>query len=260
MSLFDFLVKQGVLSGIKVDKGTTALPNADGDLVTQGLDGLTERLKEYKTKGARFAKWREVYGITDRNPTPLGIEANAEVLARYAATCQAEGIVPIVEPEVLIDGSHTLERCHEVSEAVLSAVFAALRRHRVLLEGMVLKPSMVLPGKDNANKASPEVVARATLEVLRRTVPAAVPTVNFLSGGQSPEQATANLNAMNVMWPNAPWVLSFSYARALQDPPMKIWGGKPENVSAAQRAFHLRLKMNSLAREGKYRVELEKAA
>jgi fructose-bisphosphate aldolase class I len=256
----DLLVKQGVLPGIKVDKGTTALPNADGDLITQGLDGLTERLKEYKTKGARFAKWREVYGIADRNPTPLGVEANAEVLARYAALCQAEGIVPIVEPEVLIDGNHTLERCHEVSEAVLSAVFAALRRHRVLFEGMVLKPSMVIPGKENANKASPEIVAKATLEVLRRNVPSAVPTINFLSGGQSPEQATANLNAMNVMWPNAPWVLSFSYARALQDPPMKIWGGKSENVSAAQRAFHQRLKMNSLAREGKYRVELEKAA
>jgi fructose-bisphosphate aldolase class I len=256
----DLLVKQGVLPGIKVDKGTTALPNADGDLITQGLDGLTERLKEYKTKGARFAKWREVYGITDRNPTPLGVEANAEVLARYAAICQAEGIVPIVEPEVLIDGNHTLERCHEVSEAVLSAVFAALGRHRVLLEGMVLKPSMVLPGKENANKASAEVVAKATLEVLRRNVPAAVPTINFLSGGQSPEQATSNLNAMNVMWPTAPWVLSFSYARALQDPPMKIWGGKSENVSAAQRTFHQRLKMNSLAREGKYRVELEKAA
>jgi len=259
-TLPDLLVKQGVLPGIKVDKGTTALPNADGDLITQGLDGLSERLKEYKPKGARFAKWREVYGITDQNPTPLGIEANAEVLARYAAICQAEGIVPIVEPEVLIDGNHTLERCHEVSEAVLSAVFRALRRHRVLLEGMVLKPSMVLPGKENANKASPEVVAKATLEVLRRNVPSAVPTINFLSGGQSPEQATANLNAMNVMWPNAPWVLSFSYARALQDPPMKIWGGKPENVSAAQRAFHQRLKMNSLAREGKYREELEKAA
>ena len=256
----DLLVKQGVLPGIKVDKGTTALPNADGDLITQGLDGLIERLKEYKTKGARFAKWREVYGITDKNPTPLGVEANAEVLARYAAICQAEGIVPIVEPEVLIDGNHTLERCHEVSEAVLSAVFAALRRHRVLLEGMVLKPSMVIPGKENANKANPEVVAKATLEVLRRNVPSAVPTINFLSGGQSPEQATANLNAMNVMWPSAPWVLSFSYARALQDPPMKIWAGKSENVSAAQRAFHQRLKMNSLAREGKYRVELEKAA
>jgi len=256
----DLLAKQGILPGIKVDKGTTALANADGDLITQGLDGLGDRLKEYKAKGARFAKWREVYGITDKNPTPLGVEANAEVLARYAAICQAEGIVPIVEPEVLIDGAHTLERCHQVSEAVLSAVFQALGRHRVLLEGMVLKPSMVLPGKEHAQKANPETVAQATLEVLRRNVPSAVPTINFLSGGQSPEQATANLNAMNVMWPNAPWVLSFSYARALQDPPMKLWAGKPENLGAAQRAFAQRLKMNSLARDGKYRAELEKAA
>jgi fructose-bisphosphate aldolase, class I len=258
--LADVLVKQGILPGIKVDKGTTPLPNADGDLITQGLDGLSERLKEYKAKGARFTKWREVYPVTDRNPTWLGIEANAEVLARYAAVCQAEGMVPIVEPEVLIDGDHTLERCHEVAQAVLGAVFHALRRHRVILEGMVLKPSMVLPGKEHPPKATPETVAAATLEVLRRTVPAAVPTINFLSGGQSPEEATANLNAMNVMAPDAPWVLSFSYARALQDPPMKIWAGRPENVAAAQRAFHQRLKMNSLARDGKYRNELEKAA
>ena len=256
----DLLAKQGILPGIKVDKGTTALPNADGDLITQGLDGLAERLQDYKAKGARFAKWREVYGITDRNPTALGIKANAEVLARYAAICQAQGIVPIVEPEVLIDGDHTLERCHEVSEAVLSEVFRALARHRVLLEGMVLKPSMVLPGKEHPPKASSEVVAKSTLEVLRRNVPAAVPTINFLSGGQSPEEATANLNAMNVMWPEAPWVLSFSYARALQDPPMKLWAGKADNANAAQRVFYQRLKMNSLARHGKYRVELEKAA
>ena len=256
----DVLVKQGILPGIKVDKGTTPLPNADGDLITQGLDGLAERLKGYKAKGARFTKWREVYPITDRNPTLLGIEANAEVLARYAATCQAEGMVPIVEPEVLIDGDHTIERCHEVTEAVLGAVFDALRRHHVILEGMVLKPSMVLPGKEHPPKANAETVASATLEVLRRNVPAAVPTINFLSGGQAPEEATANLNAMNVMAPEAPWVLSFSYARALQDPPMKLWAGRTENVAAAQRAFAQRLKMNSLAREGKYRVELEKAA
>jgi fructose-bisphosphate aldolase class I len=254
------LVKQGMLPGIKVDKGTVALPNSEGDLITQGLDGLGERLKVYKAQGARFAKWREVYGITDRNPTPLAIEANAEVLARYAAICQAEGIVPIVEPEVLIDGDHTLERCHEVSEAVLHAVFAALHRHRVLLECMVLKPSMVLPGKEHPPKASPEVVAANTLEVLRRMVPAAVPTINFLSGGQSPEEATANLNAMNLMAPHGPWVLSFSYARALQDPPMKIWAGRAESVAAAQQAFYRRLQMNSLARAGRYRVELEKAA
>jgi len=254
------LVKQGILPGIKVDKGTIALPGADGDLITQGLDGLADRLQGYKAQGARFTKWREVYAITDHNPTPLGIEANAEVLARYAAICQQEGIVPIVEPEVLIDGDHSIERCHEVSESVLHAVFNALHRHHVLLEGMVLKPSMVLPGNKNAAKASAEQVANATLEVLRRTVPAAVPTINFLSGGQSPESATANLNAMNAMSPHAPRVLSFSYARALQDPAMRAWAGVDGNVQAAQKAFYWRLKMNSLARNGKWSPELERAA
>jgi fructose-bisphosphate aldolase class I len=254
----DLLAHRGIVPGIKVDKGTVALPNADGDLVTQGLDGLGDRLKAYKSKGARFAKWREVYAITDRNPTWLGIEANAEVLARYAAICQSEGIVPIVEPEVLIDGAHTLERCRDVSDAVLHMVFHALHRHNVLLEGMVLKPSMVLPGKETPPKASPEVVARATLEVLKRNVPAAVPTINFLSGGQAPVEATANLNAMNAMARHAPWVLSFSYARALQDGPMRLWSGRAENVRAAQDAFHKRLKMNSLARAGTWSEALEK--
>ncbi len=254
----DLLAHRGIVPGIKVDKGTVALPNADGDLITQGLDGLGDRLKAYKSKGARFAKWREVYAITDRNPTWLGIEANAEVLARYAAICQSEGIVPIVEPEVLIDGAHTLERCRDVSDAVLHMVFHALHRHKVLLEGMVLKPSMVLPGKETPPKASPEVVARATLEVLKRNVPAAVPTINFLSGGQAPVEATANLNAMNAMARHAPWVLSFSYARALQDGPMRLWSGRAENVRAAQDAFHKRLKMNSLARAGTWSEALEK--
>jgi fructose-bisphosphate aldolase class I len=258
--LVEVLRRNGVVPGIKVDKGTTALANAPGDLVTQGLDGLAERLAGYREQGARFAKWREVYGITDRNPTALGIEANAEVLARYAAICQQEHIVPIVEPEVLIDGDHTMERCHEVSEAVLSAVFRALARHRVALEGMVLKPSMVLPGKANPAKAAAEDVARATVQVLKRTVPAAVPTINFLSGGQSPEEATANLNAMNTLYPRAPWVLSFSFARALQDPAMKAWGGRAQNVQAGQQAFHRRLKMNSLARGGQWKPEMEKAA
>ena len=256
----EVLKKQGVLVGIKVDKGTTPLPNAPGDLITQGLDGLAERLQAYRSQGARFAKWREVYAITDRNPTSLGIKANAEVLARYAAICQQEGIVPIVEPEVLIDGDHSIERCHEVSEAVLHAVFDALHAHGVLLEGMVLKPSMVLPGNKSGAKASPEQVAKATLEVLRRMVPAAVPTINFLSGGQSPESATANLNAMNAMSPHAPWVLSFSYARALQDPAMRAWAGVEASVPAAQKAFYWRLKMNSLARNGKWSPELERAA
>lgn len=256
----EVLKRQGILPGIKVDKGTTPLPNSPGDLITQGLDGLAERLQGYKAQGVRFAKWREVYGVTDRNPTPLAVDANAEVLARYAAICQSEGIVPIVEPEVLIDGDHTIERCDEVSEAVLHAVFQALRRHNVLLEGVVLKPSMVLPGKEHPPKASPEAVAAATLKVLRYTVPAAVPTINFLSGGQSPEEATANLNAMNLMAPQGPWVLSFSYARALQDPAMKAWAGRSENINAAQQAFYRRLKMNSLARAGTYRPELEQAA
>ena len=254
----DLLAHRGIVPGIKVDKGTVALPNADGDLITQGLDGLGDRLKAYKSKGARFAKWREVYAITDRNPTWLGIEANAEVLARYAAICQSEGIVPIVEPEVLIDGAHTLERCRDVSDAVLHMVFHALHRHKVLLEGMVLKPSMVLPGKETPPKAAPEVVAHATLEVLKRNVPAAVPTINFLSGGQAPVEATANLNAMNAMARHAPWVLSFSYARALQDGPMRLWSGRAENVRTAQDAFHKRLKMNSLARAGTWSEALEK--
>jgi fructose-bisphosphate aldolase class I len=256
----ELLSRRGILPGIKVDKGTIALPNAPGDLITQGLDGLADRLKAYKPHGVRFAKWREVYGITDRNPTPLGIEANAEVLARYAAICQQEEIVPIVEPEVLIDGEHSIERCHEVSDAVLHAVFEALHRHQVLLEGMVLKPSMVLPGKEHAPKASVEQVAGATLEVLRRNVPAAVPTINFLSGGQSPEDATAHLNAINAMYPQAPWILSFSYARALQDPAMRAWAGRRENVPAAQQAFYRRIKMNALARDGKWNPELERAA
>src|SRR5205823_6287953 len=207
--------------------------------------------------GVRFAKWREVYGITDANPTALGIEANAEVLARYAAVCQQEGIVPIVEPEVLIDGDHTMARCREVTDAVLHAVFTALHRHKVMLDGMVLKPSMVLPGKEHSSKASADEIAGATVEVLCRNVPASVPTINFLSGGQSPEDATANLNAMNVMYPKAPWVLSFSYARALQDPAMRTWAGRKDNVSAAQRAFYQRLKMNSLARAGKWSPEIE---
>ena len=254
------LARRGIVPGIKVDKGTTPLPGAPGDLITQGLDGLAERLKTYKTQGARFAKWREVYGITDANPTALGVAANAEVLARYAAICQSEGIVPIVEPEVLIDGDHTMQRCRDVSEAVLHAVFDALHRHGVQLEGMILKPSMVLPGKGHPPKASPEQVATATVAVLRRMVPAAVPTINFLSGGQDAEEATANLNAMTTLFPNAPWVLSFSYARALQDPVMRTWAGRVDNVQAAQRAFHHRLKMNSLAREGKWRPEMERAA
>jgi len=255
----ELLNRRGIVPGIKVDKGTVALPNAGGDLITQGLDGLGERLKTYKAKGARFAKWREVYPITDRNPTPLGVQANAEVLARYATICQEQGIVPIVEPEVLIDGDHTLERCFEVTDAVLHAVFHALHRHRAILEGLVLKPNMVLPGKERPPKASPETVARATLDALERNVPSAVPTINFLSGGQSAVEATANLNAMNATG-EAPWTLSFSYARALQDDPMRTWAGRAENLRNAQELFRRRLKMNSLARDGKWNEAAEKAA
>lgn len=250
--------EQGVVPGIKVDKGTIPLVNAPSDLVTQGLDGLADRLTGYKEQGARFAKWREVYPIAGHNPTSLGIKTNAEVLARYAAICQSLGIVPIVEPEVLLDGDHTIDRCFEVTEAVQHAVFHALHRHRVELEYIVLKPSMVLPGKDAPKKASPEEIAEKTLAQLRRTVPAAVPSINFLSGGQTPEEATANLNAINAIAGNAPWQLSFSYARALQDPVLKTWQGKTENVQAAQQALYKRAKLNSAARTGRYTPEMEK--
>jgi fructose-bisphosphate aldolase class I len=249
--------KQGIVPGIKVDKGKIPLVNASGDMITQGLDGLADRLKVYKEQGARFAKWREVYPIDTHNPKSLGIEANAEVLARYAAICQSVGIVPIVEPEVLIDGDHSIERCFEVIEKVQHAVYHALHRYRVTLEHTILKPSMVTPGKEHATKASPEEVAENTVKVLRRSVPAAVPSINFLSGGQSDEEATANLNAMNLMYTNQPWELSFSYGRALQQPPLHTWQGKEENYKAAQDALHKRARLNGAARYGKYTVEME---
>jgi fructose-bisphosphate aldolase class I len=252
--------RQGVVPGIKVDRGTIDLAGARGDKVTQGLDGLAERLKLYKTLGARFAKWREVYPITEHNPTPLGIEVNADVLARYAAVCQEEGFVPIVEPEVLLDGDHSQQRCAEVTEAVLHAVFHALLRHGVILEYMLLKPSMVLPGREHDQRAGPEEVARATLKVLRRAVPAVVPSLNFLSGGQTPEEATANLNAMNVLYPQAPWQLSFSYARALQQPVLETWCGIRENLDSAQQIFRMRAQLTSAARDGSYKAEMELAA
>ena len=252
------LARQGIVPGIKVDKGFLPLANAPGDKVTQGLDGLAERLQSYKTQGARFAKWREVYPISEHNPTALGLKANAEMLARYAAICQSEGIVPIVEPEVLIDGAHTIERSAEVIEAVLQTVFQALHLHKVVLECIVLKPSMVTPGKDFTPGASPEQVAEATIKVFRRTVPAAVPSINFLSGGQTPEQATANLNAMNALYPDAPWELSFSYGRALQEPALKAWQGKAENADTTQQALHQRALLNGAARNGEYSPAMEK--
>jgi fructose-bisphosphate aldolase, class I len=247
---------QKIVPGIKVDKGKIPLALSPGDHITEGLDGLAGRLKTYRDQGARFAKWREVYSITDRNPSHFGIEANAEMLARYAAVCQEEGLVPIVEPEVLMDGGHSLERCAEVTEAVLHAVFHALRRHHVTLEYMLLKPNMVLPGTEQP-KAAPDLVAFATLTVLRRTVPAAVPSINFLSGGQEPEEATANLNALNCQGEQSPWRLSISYGRALQQPALHAWVGKPGNVTVAQQALLKRAHLNSLAMGGNYSPEME---
>jgi fructose-bisphosphate aldolase class I len=249
--------KQGIVAGIKVDKGTIPLDNAPGDLITQGLDGLADRLKVYKEQGARFAKWREVYPIDRHNPKPLGISANAEVLARYAAICQSLGIVPIVEPEVLIDGDHTIERCFEVIENVQRAVYHALHRYGVTLEYTLLKPSMVTPGKAHTDRASPDKVADYTVKVLRRSVPAAVPSINFLSGGQTDEEATANLNAMNARFPRQPWELSFSYGRALQQPALHTWQGKQENQQAAQAALFKRARLNSEARYGTYSPQME---
>jgi len=255
----ELCAKQGIVPGIKVDKGLVELPFTNGDKVSQGLDGLGERLATYKQKGARFAKWRSVYNIGAGHPTRLAIEANAEVLARYAAECQNHGIVPIVEPEVLIDGDHSIDQCAEVSEVAFHEVFHALHRHGVRLELIVLKPNMVIAGKSHARKSTPEEVADRTVEVLRRTVPGAVPTINFLSGGQTPEQASANLNAMNERHPKLPWNLSFSYARALQEPVMQTWKGDAKNVDAARKAFFHRAKLNGAAQKGQYKAAMEKA-
>jgi fructose-bisphosphate aldolase, class I len=257
------LERRGIVPGIKVDLGTTPLANAVDELVTQGLDGLRERLQVYRTQGARFAKWRAVFRIANGNPTPLGIAANAEALARYAAICQGEGIVPIVEPEVLADGDHAAARCADVSDDILHAVFDALHRHHVILEFMLLKPNMVLPGKDCVERSSPEQVAADTLSVLRRCVPAAVPGICFLSGGQRPEDATANLNAMNGQigkLANLPWQLSFSFGRALQDPVLQTWAGLHENVPAAQQVLVHRARMNALARSGAWSPEADRSA
>lgn len=251
------LAQRGIVPGIKVDKGKGPLALSPGDLITYGLDGLAERLQKYKTQGARFAKWREVYPISPQNPTTLGITANAEMLARYAAVCQEQGIVPIVEPEVLINGDHSLARCAEVTEAVQNEIFHALHRHHVALEHMILKPNMVLPGKEHPVRANAEAIAAATLQVFRRTVPAAVPGINFLSGGLSPEEATANLNAMNAGFPDAPWLLSFSYGRALQQTVLQAWQGKAQNVAAAQQALLKRARLNGAAQRGEYRTAME---
>jgi fructose-bisphosphate aldolase class I len=249
------LESQGIVPGIKIDAGKKPLVNAPGDEITYGLDGLDDRLETYKNQGARFAKWRAVYNVSDTLPSRQAVEANAEMLARYAALCQSKGIVPIVEPEVLIDGNHTIERSADVNEAVIAEVFNALLRHRVQLETIILKPSMVTPGKACA-KASPAAVAEATLRVLRRVVPAAVPGINFLSGGQTPEEATLNLNAINSLG-QQPWSLSFSYGRALQEPAQQAWAGKLGNTHAAQTAMFKRARLNSAASSGEYKAEME---
>ncbi len=254
------LEKVGIVPGIKVDAGARPLALHDGELVTEGLDGLRERLTEYATMGARFAKWRAVITIDDTKNAPSRgcYEANAQALARYAALCQEAGIVPIVEPEVLMDGAHTLERCAEVTERALHVVFDALRTQRVLLEGMILKPNMVVPGLKCPTQDSVEDVADATVRVFLRSVPAAVGGIAFLSGGQAAPDASARLNAMHVRHGHAlPWPLAFSFARAIQDPAMKAWAGKKENVAAAQKALVERAHLNRLARQGRYTVAME---
>jgi fructose-bisphosphate aldolase class I len=253
------LASRGILPGIKVDAGAKPLAGFPGETVTEGLDGLRERLAEYRGLGARFAKWRAVIDIGAGIPTPACIAANAEALARYAALCQEASIVPIVEPEVLMDGDHGIERCEEVTDATLEAVFGALFLHRVRLEGIVLKPNMVIAGKKSAKKAGPEQVAEATIRCLLRRVPAAVPGIAFLSGGQSEAEATLHLSLMNRSR-KLPWELSFSYGRALQQSTLDAWKGKAANVAAAQKAFLRRAKLNGLARDGSYEAAMEQAA
>ncbi len=247
---------QGIVPGIKVDAGKIPMALAPGDEMTEGLDGLARRLEGYKAQGARFAKWRAVYNVSGVLPSRRAVEANAEALARYAAICQQQGVVPIVEPEVLIDGDHTMARCSHVTEVVLHEVFRALHRHRVVLEHIVLKPSMVVPGKSHAQQAAPAEVASETLRVLRRTVPAAVPSINFLSGGQTPAEATANLDAINRQGAQ-PWLLSFSYGRALQDPAQKAWAGDAANAAACQQALLKRARLNGAACGGRYSAAME---
>ena len=251
---------KGIIPGIKVDAGLSDLAGYPGEKVTQGLDGLRERLAEYYDLGARFAKWRAVITIGNGIPTPVCIDANAHALARYAALCQEANIVPIVEPEVLLDGDHNIDQCDEVTEATLTSVFYALHEQRVRLEGAVLKPSMVVSGADCPEQAGVEEVAARTVHCFQRSVPAAVAGIAFLSGGQTSEQATAHLNAMNAMFDSLPWELSFSYGRALQDTPLRTWAGSADNVPAAQKAFHHRAQCNGAARYGRYSSDMEHAA
>jgi fructose-bisphosphate aldolase class I len=253
------LAKKGVVPGIKVDAGTKDLALFPGEKVTEGLDGLRSRLNEYRDLGARFTKWRAVITIGDHIPTQFCIDANAHALARYAALAQEAELVPIVEPEVLMDGDHSIQRCYEETERTLNSVFAQLREHRVGLEGMLLKTNMVLSGTENPQQASVDEVAQETLRCLRATVPPEVPGIVFLSGGQSDESATAHLNAMNAVG-GVPWVLSFSYGRALQAPALNAWKGSEANLEAGQRALYHRAKLNAAACSGKYSEEMESAA
>ena len=257
--LVDILNQRGMIPGIKVDKGVINLPGTAEEKITEGLDGLGKRLAEYYGLGARFAKWRAVISIdaASGKPSQLALEANADALARYAALCQQANIVPIVEPEILMDGAHAIGVTEEATERTLRTVFARLALHRVALEGMVLKPNMVIHGEKSTSPAGVEDVADATVRVLLRTVPAAVPGIAFLSGGQSDEASTAHLNAMNARNPNLPWKLTFSYGRALQALPLKLWGGKAANVPNAQKGYLHRAKLNGLAAQGKYASAME---
>ena len=251
------LSERGIIPGVKVDKGAKPLALYPGNKITEGLDGLRDRLAEYKQLGARFAKWRAVIQIDERElPAPYAIRANVHALARYAALCQEADIVPIVEPEVLMDGAHGIERCETVTSQVLESLFAELDTHRIVFEGILLKPNMVIAGLKCPSQASHKQVAEATVRCLRRYVPAAVPGAVFLSGGQSPEDATANLNAMNALGPQ-PWQLSFSYGRALQAPVLEAWKGQDDNVAKAQQVFLKRCRLNGLAREGTYTESME---
>ncbi len=250
-SVPELFAEKNILPGIKVDKGLIPLPNTDGEQITQGLDGLEERLLHFKKLGAKFAKWRNVFSISEFNPSLVAVKAGAETLARYATTCQNVGIVPIVEPELLIDGNHSIEHAAEASEVILHEVFNALFLHQVALEAIILKPSMITCGKEHTPFSSPEEIAEYTLSVFRNQVPAAVPSINFLSGGQTPEQSIINLNAINNFGAQ-PWMLSFSYGRALQEHCLKAWSGREENIPAAQEALLKAAEANSLAACGEY--------
>ncbi|HEV7411851.1 MAG TPA: class I fructose-bisphosphate aldolase [Bradyrhizobium sp.] len=254
--LVKLIEQAGAIPGIKVDEGTQPLPNCPGELITVGLDKLAERLKKYYDQGARFAKWRAVIDIGAGIPTMTAISVNAHALARYAALCQQAQIVPIVEPEVLMDGDHDIDRCYDVTQRVLNKTFQELRVQRVALEGMILKPNMAVSGKRSGKQAGVEEVAEKTIRLLKSCVPAAVPGIAFLSGGQSDEEATAHLDAMNRIG-NLPWKLTFSYGRALQAAPQKAWSGKAENLAAGQQAFTHRAQMNSLASKGAWKADLE---